>query len=569
MSLAVGTCTTYVVTDSGELYSWGQNDCLQLGQSGDESLSSNPTKVGHFGSMVSSVTSKDSRAGCIIRDGTVFTWGAANRSNVNVTEHVLAPPSHIGTDQLCGERATQVECGEFFTYIATDLGSVFQSRVVDRVIGNALGETLPDGMDPDTILTESNTGEQYFREHESVSRVERVHFSNMPIKMIAAGHYHVLAGGLYQGLFTWGANTDGCLGRGLGKHLTTSTPAPVPAFQSHRLTCLSAAFRHSIVVSAGTTGVTGVRIDDAGVFGWGSNLAGQLGVGYGSLLHVQPVRIDPAHFDHENITMIACAESCTAVMSETGKMWIFGNTNSMSERAWSVAHALHARGISRIDDGITVDSDEESGDSDSDDDSENETDHRGRANETKYLFNILPQRVRQEHVLGARFSSVAVGKTHMAATTEDGHLYMFYGGIIPVLYRPSSQPTSLTGVDPGVLLRQACFGGRRVAYRPAGGGESGMSRRDAAPYAAGRFRSHVEYGEHVGRARVQRLRYWQRQDAVAGEAATAAPAPSSIAHIPPPILSDSELMATLVAAETAVAAAEARVFRAHHAGGGA
>ena len=84
----------------------------------------------------------------------------------------------------------------------------------------------------------------------------------------------------------------------------------------------------------------------------------------------------------------------------------------------------------------------------------------------------------------------------------------------------------------------------------------------------------MEYREHVGRARVQRLRYWQRQDAVAEEAATdemctAAPAPSSIAHIPPPILSDSELMATLVASEAAVAAAEARHFRAHHAGGGA
>ena len=197
-----------------------------------------------------------------------------------------------------------------------------------------------------------------------------------------------------------------------------------------------------------------------------------------------------------------------------------------------------------------------------------------RSNETKYLFNILPQRVRQEHVLGARFSSVAVSNSHMAATTEDGHLYMFYGGIIPVLYRPSSQPTSLTGVDPVVLLRQGWFGGRRVAHRPAGGDESGMSRRDAAPYADGSFRSHMEYREHVGRARIQRLRYWQRQDPVAEETATeemgtAAPAASSIAHIPPPMLSHSELMATLVAAEAAVAVAEARLFQAHHAGGGA
>ena len=93
-----------------------------------------------------------------------------------------------------------------------------------------------------------------------------------------------------------------------------------------------------MVVSAGTTG----RRDDGGVFRWGSNHAGQLGVGYALSVHVQPVRIDPVYFD---ITMIACALHCTADVSKTGKMWMFSNTNRMSGLAWSVSHALQARGV--------------------------------------------------------------------------------------------------------------------------------------------------------------------------------------------------------------------------------
>jgi len=520
MSLAVGICATYIVTDLGELYSWGENDVHQLGQphpqvwSPGAGMATNPTKICQFGNMVSSVTSQNSRAACLMQDGSVWTFGQANRTTMAIRPFVLSPPLHTCRDELDGERGMQVECGEMFTFILTDIGSVFQLRVVDIEIAPEDG--LPGGIDPDTVLTAAS-GYRFYRENQPAFRIEREYFSNMPINMIAAGNFHVLASGLYQGLWTWGTNTDGCLGRGMGTELTTNVPVPVPEFQAHRLTYLAASLRHSMVVSAGTTG----RRDDGGVFGWGSNLAGQLGVGYASVLHVQPVRIDPVYFDNENITMIACAQHCTAAVSETGKMWLFGNTNRMSSLHWSVKHGLHARGI--VD---HIDSDDSSGDSGSD--IENETDHQGKENETKYIHKIFPQRVRQEHVLGARFSLVAVSDSHVAATTEDGHLYMFYGGIIPVMYRPMSQPTSLIGVDPVLLLNQPYFGGRRVASRRAQGG-SGMSRRDATQYADGRFRSNAEYSGHMNRARVRRRQHWQRQDAVADEAAAAAAAFATVA----------------------------------------
>jgi len=519
MSLAVGFRTTYIVTDLGELYSWGENDVFQLGQLGQNVVL--PTKIHQFGNMVASVTVKDERAACVLKDGTVFTWGEANCPTLLPVNTVNAAPLHLCRNDLCGERATQVECNELFTYTLTDLGSVFQNSAVVRELDP--NDPVPEDIDRDTILTVEFRGQEFYRHNTPLFRVDPVHFSNMRIGMIAAGTYHVLASGLYKGLFTWGRNTDGCLGRGEGAYLTTDAPFPVPAFEDHRLKYLSAGLRHSMVVSAGTFCVNGVRTDDAGVFGWGSNLAGQLGVGGDIIQYSRPVRIDPAHFNNESIIMIACSVSCTAVLSVTGKMWIFGDTNRMSNKYWSIQHALHARGISQTDRQATGDSDEmsEESASESDSDSENETEHTNKINETKYIQNSLPQRVRQMHVLEDRFSSLAVGNSHIAATTKHGHLYMFYGGIIPASYRPFSDPASLTGVDLSALLRQDYFGGSRIAQRPARYHESGMSRRDTAHYARGLFRSNIQFAEYRNRALVKRLQYMQRHNTVVEPASEA------------------------------------------------
>ena len=126
---------------------------------------------------------------CLMQDGSVWTFGQANRTTMVIRPDVLSPLLHTCRDELDGERGMQVECGEMFIFILTDIGSVFQLRVVDIEITPEDG--LPGGIDPDTVLTAA-WGYWFYRENQPTFRVEREYFSNMPIKMIASGNFVML-----------------------------------------------------------------------------------------------------------------------------------------------------------------------------------------------------------------------------------------------------------------------------------------------------------------------------------------------------------------------------------------
>jgi hypothetical protein len=254
--------------------------------------------------------------------------------------------------------------------------------------------------------------------------------------------------------------------------------------------------------------------------------------------------------------MIACAECYTAAMSNTGKMWLFGNTSRMCAENWSVQHGLHSRGINvetgrgrtrggvavpghaggaGADDGVDDDSSSMSSDgldgSDDSDDQENITVHRGTPKEFKYVWKFVPQRVLQRHFLGARIVAIAAADTHLTATTEDGHLYMFYSGIIPVLFRPYCNPLQDMQMQPALSLQKQYFGGSALAVRGASllTDQSAMSRRDVASYASGRFRTCFEYSAYMATTQRRQQQMWEKQEAAALAAVTAATTASTAA----------------------------------------
>jgi len=403
----------------------------------------------------------------------------------------------------------------------------------------------------------SESAELFFRQIFPTVRLTSEYFGRQPIKIVAAGGRHVLACGVFCGLWSWGANRDGCLGHGLAPHHSTNTPMPVSTFDSHRVIWVAAGPMHSMSISAGTSGLTAVRCDDAGVYGWGSNVAGELGVGYEEApsymgqhelnMHLRPIRITPTAFDNKTITMIACAAHVTAVISDTGKMWLFGNTFRMAHQLWPRQHAMHSRGINietgrgragahegAAAEGHGSESYDDSrprvvlsDESDDSDDQENGTVYRYTPMETKYLYNVFPQRVLQRHFLGARIVHVAAGDTHVAATTEDGHLYMFYAGITPVLYRPYCTALEVMQSDPVLTSQKQYFGGQPLAVRLTN--LSAMSRRDVASYASGRFRSSSEYWAYIASTQIRQQRKWEKQEAAQSAAVAAATTASTAA----------------------------------------
>jgi hypothetical protein len=108
---------------------------------------------------------------------------------------------------------------------------------------------------------------------------------------------------------------------------------------------------------------------------------------------------------------------------------------------------------------------------------------------------------------------------------------MFYGGIIPVLYRPYCTPLDVMLGEPALTSQKQYFGGRALAVRGASllTDQSAMSRRDVVPYASGRFRSSSEYSAYMASTQRRQQQIWEKQEAAALAAVTAATIASTAA----------------------------------------
>ena len=471
MALALGDACTFVVNSDGALYSWGNNSYDQLGSFRNEqpirpmAESTIPAQIREFGNHVKMVAAKRSHIACVMKDGTVFTWGETNFDEDSNPTFKAGPPLHLGRAEFQGEWATQVACSSCANWILTDKGSVFYSYTCTR---RADVDPPPPGITRAALFAHEDDASQfYYCQLAPTSLCPRVHFSGMKISMIATGLAHVLAIGVVRGLWSWGHNGHGVLGRGSGDNFHTAVPTAVPVFNQHKLTYIATEGCHCMAVSAGTYDELGTVLD-SGLWGWGYGLDGQLGTGD---LKVQslPTRNQDPCFQHENITMVACGAGSTAVLLETGALYMFGSTESMTWHAWTNHHHFHATGPAVI--GMDL------------------------ASSAKYYFeSYRPQKVNPDHFYGARIVSIAIGYTHMAAITENGHLYMWYGRTIPRLFHPMDE---YNAADPVHFMHQPYFGGTPETRQ----NQHRLDLSHIARYAAGQFRN-----VHEHRRRVRRMR---------------------------------------------------------------
>ncbi|OMO89522.1 Regulator of chromosome condensation, RCC1 [Corchorus olitorius] len=113
---------------------------------------------------------------------------------------------------------------------------------------------------------------------------EPTRVSGLPsdITSISAGHYHSLAIDSRGGLWAWGRNQEGQLGRDpLASRDSWNNPKRVEGLD------------HVNVCAAFASGVTSAAIgDDGSVWVWGKSKRGQLGLGRGITEAVIPRRVD-------------------------------------------------------------------------------------------------------------------------------------------------------------------------------------------------------------------------------------------------------------------------------------
>ncbi|XP_054206132.1 E3 ISG15--protein ligase HERC5 isoform X1 [Homo sapiens] len=123
--ISAGEAHSMALSMSGNIYSWGKNECGQLGLGHTESKDDPSLIEGLDNQKVEFVACGGSHSALLTQDGLLFTFGAGKHGQLghNSTQNELRP---CLVAELVGYRVTQIACGRWHTLAyVSDLGKVF------------------------------------------------------------------------------------------------------------------------------------------------------------------------------------------------------------------------------------------------------------------------------------------------------------------------------------------------------------------------------------------------------------------------------------------------------------
>eukprot|EP00966_Prymnesium_polylepis_P068218 1585429-Prymnesium_polylepis.1 len=239
----------------------------------------NPTIQALIEKVASSMPNAVLRGG-----GMAYSWGRGEFGALghNDTKDKSMPKV---LDELRGVRLADAACGTGHTLVVSEAGDVWSWG------WNSKGQCgLPQGTEAVCVPTMLGS------------------LLGRGVRAVACGAAHSLAVTQSGEVLTWGLGGSGQLG--IGDHNTSPIPRAVPGLATEAVQGVACGFGHSVVLTRG-----------GGLFSWGWNRDGQLGVG-DTQNRSSPCRLSGMGvlFQH-----IACGGAHSAVVSTTGQLYTFGS----------------------------------------------------------------------------------------------------------------------------------------------------------------------------------------------------------------------------------------------------
>lgn len=272
--VSAGEIHSAAVSTDGDVYTWGDGFCGQLGH-GDKRPQVSPVQVQRGGlddECVSHISCGARHTLAVTEDGEVFSWGLGH---FGVLGRSFTPYDHDSAATLAGIGGEEEEVG---LAAAIDHALAQPASQVDG--GAPLAAGNPYNLD--ALMAHLDMIADLSLTDSSDQCIPRLVESLEGIKIIgaSAGHRHTLLLDDEGSLYSCGAGITGCLGH--GDNASSSFPLKIRAFEQDNVKILQMSAGVDMSMAVSTKG---------DVYAWGKTDGGRLGLGMQNARVTQPRRV--------------------------------------------------------------------------------------------------------------------------------------------------------------------------------------------------------------------------------------------------------------------------------------
>jgi len=327
-TISVGIFHSSIITENGDLYTWGDNGFGQLGF-GDTTNRNIPTKVSGLSNVVA-VSASLYHSAAIIENGDLYTWGwntwgqlgHGNTTNRNIPTKVSGLSNVVAVSLGTSHSAAITANGDLYTWGDNGSGRLGHGDTTNRNIptkvsglSNVVAVSL--GISHSAAITAN--GDLYTWGYSGSGQLGHGDTTDRNIPTKVSGLSNVVAVSLSDGyngaaitangdIYTWGRNTWGQLGH--GDTIDRNIPTKVSSLSN------------VIVVNLSETHSSAVT-ENGDIYTWGRNHYGQLGLG-DTTDRSFPTKV----LGLSNIMAVSLGAYYSAAMNVYGDLYTWGYNNS-------------------------------------------------------------------------------------------------------------------------------------------------------------------------------------------------------------------------------------------------
>ena len=255
INIAVGKNHSLALTDTGDIYSWGKNGYGQLGLASTESLKKDPQKVTMSGVKFTGITGGDVHSLALTDKGEIYSWGGNFTGQLGLGfsgDIDKNSPQKVIENANSGSKAvfTGVKSNGYFSRALSTQGDIY-----------TWGESF---------LGQLGLGVAGVGVNQTTPKKVTKPSGVTKFTVIDGGTRHSLALTDTGDIYSWGNNVYGQLGLGDSGYNTERT--------SPQLVTKPSAVNKFNAIAAGA-GFSMALTDTGDIYSWGDNTYGQLGLG--------------------------------------------------------------------------------------------------------------------------------------------------------------------------------------------------------------------------------------------------------------------------------------------------